>query len=460
MNSVNYRIVRTLRCKNLNVPGTLGKLTSTIGNNGAEIGNIVTVHLGHHYTVRDIDILIDSNELLSRLTDEVSKLPEVTVLQVRDDVMELHKNGKIKMINTVPVDSLDNLRKVYTPGVAEVCRLIVNQPDSKDIYTSIAYSIAIVTDGTAVLGLGDIGPVASMPVMEGKAALLQQLVGISGIPVLLDTTEPDKIVETVKNIAPTFAGIHLEDIASPRCFEIESRLEEGLGIPVMHDDQKGTAVVTLASLITACKRHDLSLEETTVGLIGLGAAGLTIGKFLLDFTGKPALGTARSEASAKRHAEHGGIPSTIDEIMEKADIVIATTGAAGLIKPEMVRKGQIIFALSNPYPEITPEKAMAAGALIAADGKTINNLVGYPGIWRGALDAKAKKFNFAMYRAASLAIAETTGEGELIPSALDPAVHLAVAHSVARAAIESGVAQRQLDDDYFESTTLDIPPEV
>ena len=457
MNDVRYRIVRTLRCKNLNVPGTLGLLATTIGQAGAEIGNIETVHLGHHYTVRDIDIIVQSEDSLTQIIEEITKLHAVTVLQVRDEVLELHKEGKIKMVNTVPIDSLESLSKVYTPGVAEVCRLILEEPDWKDTYTSIPYSVAIVTDGTAVLGLGNIGPVAGMPVMEGKAALLYQLVGVSGIPILLATTDPDEIVTTVKNIAPSFGGIHLEDIASPRCFTVMEKLQNELEIPVFHDDQQGTAVVTLAALLNACKRTQVTLKELKIGLIGLGAAGLSIGRFLLRYTGNPTLGTARTEASALRHVEHGGIRSSIDEIMKTADVVIATTGQSGLIEPSMVRKGQIIFALSNPYPEITPELAISSGATLAADGKTINNLLGYPGIWRGTLDTKAREINFEMYCAASLAIADAAGEEELIPRAIDKEVHLAVSHAVARAAMASGVARRQLDDDYFEGTIIEAP---
>jgi len=416
MQNVDYEVVRTLRCRNLNVPGTLGKLTATIGRLGASVGNITTVHLGHHFHIRDIDVFVKSKEHLAELLSELPKLREVTVLEVRDAVLNLHENGKIKMINTVAINSLDDLRKVYTPGVAEVCKLIMGDSMWKDTYTSIPYSVAIVTDGTAVLGLGNIGPVAGMPVMEGKAALLQQLVGISGIPILVDTTDPDEIVETVKHIAPTFGAIQLEDIASPRCFVIEERLERELNIPVMHDDQQGTAVVTLASLISACKLSGVTLQEAKVGLIGLGAAGLAIGKFILRHTGNPALGTARTEASVRRHAEQGGIPSNLDEIMQTADIVIGTTGVGGLIEPRMVRKGQIIFALSNPYPEISPESARAAGAALATDGTSVNNLVGYPGIWRGTLDAKATRINYEMYMAASSAIVGATAEGELIPN--------------------------------------------
>jgi malate dehydrogenase (oxaloacetate-decarboxylating) len=445
----HFKLVRTLRCRNLNLPGALGKLAMTIGAAGGDIGNIVTVHLGHHYTVRDIDVLVDNEEHMAELIEEVERVPGISLLQVRDAVLELHKNGKIKMINTVPVKSLDDLRKVYTPGVAEVCELLAKRPELKDTYTSIPYSVGIVTDGTAILGLGNIGSVAGMPVMEGKAALLQQLAGISGIPVLLNTTDPDEIIETVKHIASSFGGIQLEDIASPRCFAIETRLEDELDVPIMHDDQQGTAVVVMAALLNACKLTGMKLEEAKIGLLGLGAAGLSIGKFILRFTDKPAMGTARTEASIKRHTAAGGIPSDFDTIMKTADIVIGTTGQRGLIDPARVRKGQILFALSNPTPEIDPEAAMAAGAGLAVDGRTVNNLLGFPGIWRGTLDAKARRINYEMYRAAILAIAGATSEGELVPNPVDAKVHLTVAHGVARAAMESGVAERQLDDDYF-----------
>ena len=226
----------------------------------------------------------------------------------------------------------------------------------------------------------------------------------------------------------------------------------------MHDDQQGTAVVTVASLINASKFSGIPLREAKVGLIGLGAAGLSIGKFLLRFTGNPTLGTARTEASIRRHVEHGGIASSLEEIMQKADIVVATTGISGLIESRMIRKGQVIFALSNPYPEIAPESARAAGAAVATDGKVVNNLVGYPGIWRGTLDAKARSITFEMYMAAISAIVDATAEGELAPNPLDPKLHLTVAHNVARAALDSGVAQRQLDNDYFENINIKQPP--
>jgi malate dehydrogenase (oxaloacetate-decarboxylating) len=458
MESTKYQFSRTLRCKNLNVPGTLGKLATTIGKVGVDIGNLTTVHLGHYYTIRDVEVLLRTQEELDRVVDEVSKIPEVTVLEIRDEVLSLHKDGKIKTVSVHPINSIDILRKVYTPGVAEVCRLIAERPGLKYMYTNIQSTVAIVTDGTAILGLGNIGPEAGMPVMEGKAALLQELVGVSGIPILLRTTDIDQIVETIKYIAPTFGAIQLEDIASPRCFPILEKLEGELDVPVMHDDQQGTAVVTLAALLNACKIVNVTLEEAKLGVIGLGAAGLTIGKFLLKYTGKPVLGTARTEASINRHVEHGGIASNLAEIMHKADIVIATSGVPDLIDPGMVKKGQIILALSNPVPEIAPELAKKAGAALAVDGRTVNNLLGYPGIWRGTLDAMASKMTYDMYKAGSLAIVETTDEGELVPNPLDPKVHLAVAHAVAKAAVDCGVAQRPLDNDYFENTNIKQPP--
>ena len=452
--SNSYKIARTLRCRNTRIPGTLGRLTTSIGMVGADIGNITTVHVGHHYSVRDIEVFLDDEEHLTRLKKAIARVPEVALLEVRDEVLTLHTNGKIRMVSTVPIKSIDTLRKVYTPGVAEVCNLIAKRPFYKDTYTSIPFSVAIVTDGTAILGLGDIGPVAGMPVMEGKAAQLEQLVGLSGIPILIDTKDIEQIVATVKHIAPTFGGIHIEDIASPRCFEIEEQLQRDLSIPVMHDDQRATAVVTLAALINACKSVGVSLDESQVGVIGLGAAGLTIAEFIMSYTGKPALGAARTEASLQRHAVRRGIPSTLDEIMAKADIVVATSGVRDLIKPAMIKEGQIILPLSNPYPEIDPELALKAGAALALDGRTVNNLLAYPGLWRGTLDALASRITYDMYRAAALAISGATEQGELVPSPLMPQVHLAVAHAVAKAAMESGVARRTLGPDYFENTDV------
>jgi malate dehydrogenase (oxaloacetate-decarboxylating) len=291
--------------------------------------------------------------------------------------------------------------------------------------------------------LGDIGPVAGMPVMEGKAMLMETLVGLSGVPILLNSKEPDQIVETVTTIAPTFSAIQLEDISAPRCFEIEDRLQARLDIPVMHDDQHGTAVVATAALTTASRITKIKLDKVLIGQIGLGAAGNAIGRMLMRLTGNPVLGADLSESALAFFEQWGGKRSTLKEIMEECDVVVATTGAAGLIKPEMVRKGQIILALSNPNPEIDPDVALNAGAAFAADGKSVNNVLGFPGILRGAVDSYATHISHEMYLAAATAIANQTPHDELVPNPLDKKVHLAVAQAVAQTAIQQGIARAE-----------------
>ena len=310
-------------------------------------------------------------------------------------------------------------------------------------YTAISHFVAIVTDGTAVLGLGDIGSVAGMPVMEGKAMLMETLVGLSGIPILLNSKETNQIIQTVATIAPTFSAIQLEDISAPRCFEIEERLQALLDIPVMHDDQHGTAVVTTAALTTASRITGIQLEKVCIGQIGLGAAGNAIGRMLMKLTGNPVWGADLSEAALSNFEQVGGKRSTLKEIMQECDVVIATTGAGGLIKPEMVRKGQIILALSNPNPEIDPDMAMKAGAAFAADGKSVNNVLGFPGILRGAVGSYATRISHEMYLAAATTIADQTPPDELVPNPLDKSVHRAVARAVAQKAIQQGLARAE-----------------
>jgi malate dehydrogenase (oxaloacetate-decarboxylating) len=448
--SANYQLMRTLRCRNANVPGVLGRLATALGAAGANIGSIRTISLGHSYVVRDLDVFVDDEAHLERVLQSVPKVSGVILLEVRDEVLDLHHGGKIKMVSLVKVDSFRVLRKIYTPGVADVCRRIREDPSLKDTYTSIPSSVAIVTDGTAVLGLGDVGPVAGMPVMEGKAALLEQLVGLSGIPILLNTTDTEEIIEAVTHISSTFGGIQLEDIASPRCFEVYARLRDGLDIPVMHDDQQGTAVVALAAVLNACQIVGIDPKKAVIGQIGLGAAGLTIAEMLFRFTGNPVLGTARTEASLKRHEDRGGIPASLSEVMSRAEIVIGCSGVKGLIAPESVRRGQVILALTNPEPEIEPPVALKQGAALAADGKSVNNLLGYPGIWKGALDSRACRINEQMLVAAALSLAKEAPEHELLPDPLDSRVHWAVSRAVARGAMESGVAGQALSEDYFE----------
>lgn len=446
-----YGLVRTLRIRTENVPGVLGAWASAIGTAGANIGNVETVQIGHRYVLRDVDLLVNDEDHLERTLRALSQIKAVTVLESRDEVLDVHRGGKIAMVSRLPVTSLDHLRKIYTPGVADVCLRIREDPSLHELYTSIPNMVAIVTDGTAVLGLGNIGPLASMPVMEGKAELLNELVGLSGIPILLDTTDPDEIVEAVKHIAITFGAIQLEDIAAPRCFEISRRLSQELPIPVMHDDQHGTAVVVLASVLRAASICGLDLSKATIGQIGLGAAGMGIVEILQRQTGNPVLGADIADERLRRLESTGGIASTLEEIMAKADIVIATTGVKNLIPPDSVRRGQVIFALSNPEPEITPAVALERGAALAGDGRSVNNLLGFPGIWKGALDSRATKITMDMLVDAAMALAGIAKPGEILPFVLDKNVHIVVAQAVAAAAMRTGIARKTLDEDYFEA---------
>ncbi|MBB4826094.1 malate dehydrogenase (oxaloacetate-decarboxylating) [Sporosarcina luteola] len=433
------QFMRNLIIETPSVPGNFAKVATAIGQLSGDIGDIQTIKVGTLSTIRDVTVQCTSEEQLAKIVEAIHAIGGgIQVLAVTDDVLHAHEGGKIHMKGKIEIRSLGDLRRVYTPGVANVCKVIYDDPEQANYFTSISNTVAIVTDGTAILGLGNIGPVAGMPVMEGKAVLFDQFAGISGIPILLDTSNPDEVVETVKHIHQGFGGILLEDIGSPHCFEIEERLKAELSIPVMHDDQHGTAVVTLASVLSACRQSGVDLSNSIVGQIGLGAAGLAISRMLMNYGVKKMYGVDRNEVALERLKSFGGstLPS-IEDVMETCDIVIATTGVEGLIKPEMVRKGQIILALSNPNAEIQPEVALQAGAAFAADGRQVNNVLGFPGIFRGALNAQAKEITYPMLIAAALAILESTKPGDLVPHPLDPMVHTNVATAVERVANES-----------------------
>jgi malate dehydrogenase (oxaloacetate-decarboxylating) len=443
------KIQRTFRCRLEQRPGSLGELLSAIGHQDGLIGEIRTVHMGGSAVDRDITIFADDLKHLDRIIKTVEATPGVQLLEVRDEVLEMHQGGKIAIRSRYDISSLSTLRLVYTPGVAEVSLKIRDDPSLARRYTSIRHLVAIVTDGTAVLGLGDIGPKAAMPVMEGKASLLETLTGLSGMPILLDTKDPDEIVETVVHIAPTFAAIQLEDISAPRCFAIEERIQALLDIPVMHDDQHGTAVVVTATLLNAAKATGRDLSQSSIGVIGLGAAGMGLAKMLMFRVGHPVLGADIAPDALDRLKAAGGTPSDLKGIMAGCDVVIATTGVPGLIKDSMVRKGQIILALSNPNPEIEPERALAAGAAYAADGKSVNNVLGFPGIWRGAVDANVPRITREMLISAAEAIAAFAKPGEIVPDPLDKALHRAVARAVARVALAQGLNRDDLTG-YFD----------
>jgi malate dehydrogenase (oxaloacetate-decarboxylating) len=437
------KVMRTVRVRNDQTGGLLARLLSAISEAGGTVGDIDLLTETSRSVVRDITIYADDAEHIERVVKAMSLNPGTKILQVRDEVLELHQKGKIAIRSRFPVDSMTTLRRVYTPGVAEVCLKIAKDPSLARLYTSTSHMVAIVTDGTAVLGLGDIGPLAGMPVMEGKAMLMESLVGLSGVPILLNTKDPDEIVAAVAAISPTFAAIQLEDISAPRCFEIERRLQELLDIPVMHDDQHGTAVVCLAALTNACRQTGTDMKKAVIGQIGLGAAGYAIAKMLMKLTGNPVHGTDLSQEAIRHFEAAGGKGSGLNEVMQECDIVVATTGAPGLIKPEMVRRNQVILALSNPNPEIDPDLALEHGAAFAADGKMVNNVLGFPGIFRGAVDANAPRITHEMLVAAAQTIADMTPAGELVPSPLDKGVHRAVARAVALTAMEQGIARAE-----------------
>ncbi|MBI3153164.1 MAG: NAD-dependent malic enzyme [Chloroflexi bacterium] len=437
------KIMRKVRVRNSQRSGVLAKLLTAIAEAGGNTGSIVLLTETTQNVVRDITVTAEDEKQLEAILEAMRSNEGTKVLEVRDEVLELHQKGKIAIRSRYPIESLTTLRRVYTPGVAEVCMRIAKDPSQARLYTSISHMVAIVTDGTAVLGLGDIGPLAGMPVMEGKAMLMETLVGLSGIPILLNTKDPNEIVNAVAAIAPTFAAIQLEDISAPRCFEIEERLQAMLDIPVMHDDQHGTAVVCTAAMMVASRETGTDLNKAVIGQIGLGAAGHAIGQMMMRLTGNPVYGADLNPDALTRFESAGGKKSNLKEIMETCDIVVATTGAPNLIKPEMVRKGQIILALSNPNAEIDPDVAMERGAAFAADGKSVNNVLGFPGIFRGAVDSYASRITHEMYLAAAKTIADMTPPGELVPSPLDKKIHRAVARAVAEMAIKQGIARAE-----------------
>ncbi len=421
-------------------PGQLAKVAGTIAEKDGLIGDVVTINVGREHSIREITVEVrdrDQGELIAEMIDS---LDGFSVLFARDRALLRHVGGKLNIESTRPVRTVQDMRDVYTPGVARACQAIAEDPSLAGELTMIGRSVAICTNGTRVLGLGDIGPVASMPVMEGKAVFYHQLAHVSAMPILIDAKDADTFVETVVRIAPTFGGIHLEDISAPECFEIEARLIEALDKPVMHDDVHGTAVVTLAAAIVACGHAGLTLQEEVVGQIGLGAAGFGIAALMVDAGAKKVLASDPNPASHERARAKGIEIADMETVMREADVVVATTGVQGLIEPEMVREGQVILALTNPYPEIDPEAAVKAGAAFAADGTSVNNVLGYPGIFRGALLAGAREINLPMKLAAAETIADLTTEAELVPDALDSNVHERVAEAVRDAAINSGVA--------------------
>ena len=364
----------------------------------------------------------------------IDRLPTARFVGKSDRLFNRHRGGKLRMSASLPINTNQVLRDIYTPGVARVCLAIRDRPECAWDFTSLGHTVAVITNGTAILGLGDIGALAGLPVMEGKAARFASLVGINGIPILIDAKDPARVVDLIVGIEASFGAIQLEDFAAPACFEIEAELRRRLRKPVLHDDQHGTAVVVLAALHNAARRTGQRLEDCVIGQIGLGAAGLGIVRLLRAHSGARVLGADRSEAALARCAALGGERATLAGIMQACDIVIAATGVRGLIPPELVRPDQVILALSNPDPEIEPSVAREHGAAFAADGKGINNVLGFPGLFKGALEARAAEFTDRMLMAAARCIADLATGTEMVPDALDRGVHAAVTAAVRAAA--------------------------
>jgi malate dehydrogenase (oxaloacetate-decarboxylating) len=457
----------TIRVKLSTRAGTLGEVTTAIGRAGGDIGAIDIVSVGRDYIIRDITVNTVSSEHEEKIVNAVKGIDGIEVLQTSDRTFLMHLGGKIEVVSKMPLKTRADLSMAYTPGVARVCEAIHDDPEKVFTLTIKKNCVAIVTDGTAVLGLGDIGPAAAMPVMEGKAMLFKEFGGVNAFPICLTTKDPDEIVRTVKNIATAFGGINLEDISAPRCFEIEDRLKEELDIPVFHDDQHGTAVVVLAALINALKIVGKEMSEIKVVVNGVGAAGVACTKIVMAAGVKHIIGCDQHGALYRGRRENmnkvkewyatntnpNEEKGTVHDIIKGADVFFGLS-VPGVINEEDLKQmaaKPIVFAMANPTPEIMPEDA-APYVAVMATGRSdypnqINNVLCFPGIFRGALACRARTINEEMKLAAANAIAGIITPAELhpeyiIPSVFDKRVAEAVAHAVEEAAYQTHVARR------------------
>ncbi len=426
-------------------PGTLARVLTVIGEQGAHMGDIETIANHPDHNIRDVTVIAPNEESVAAIHDAIASIPGVEIVQRLDKVFHKHEGGKIATVATVDVRTLQDVRDIYTPGVARVSSAIADDVGLADRYTWRSRTVAIVSNGTRVLGLGNIGPVAALPVMEGKAMFYPLFVGLNAVPIMLDTEDPDEIIETVVRIAPGFGAIHLEDIASPGVYRIETELDARLSIPVMHDDQHGTATVVLAAALAAARQLDRALDELVFGQVGLGAAGSAIAALASAFPFRSvvafdpgAQATAhlmeRVDPARRADVQAGTTDADFRRVVSEADILVLATGRPGLLESDQVRAGSVVFAISNPVPEITIEDAVAGGAAVAADGAVVNNVLAYPGLFRGALDAGVSSITPAMRRAAAGALADLAPADGLLPDPLDKEVHVAVAAAVEAAA--------------------------
>ncbi|TAM76820.1 NAD-dependent malic enzyme [bacterium] len=463
--AIGFSIV--MRVEMPNEPGAFGIVASLIGEAGGVVGAVDVRSVTRQSTVRDFTVQVASQSVADAVRAAVSRQAGVAVVSVSDSTFLAHLGGKIRIEPKIPVKTRQDLSIVYTPGAARVSLAVAEDEQKAFQLTIKRNTVAVVTDGTAVLGLGDIGPLGALPVMEGKAMLFKQFAGIDAFPICLDTKNVDEIVETVVRIAPVFGGINLEDISAPRCFEVERRLIERLDIPVMHDDQHGTAVTILAALINAAKVVGKPLDSLRVVVVGSGAAGTASMKMVLaagaadviavDKPGALYRGAAYENPHWTWLADHTNKENrkgTLHDALRGADVFIGVS-APGILKVEDLKamaKDPIVFAMANPTPEIMPDIA-APYVAVMGTGRSdypnqINNLLAFPGIFRGALDCRAARINEEMKLAAAHAIAAVVGDERsadyVIPSVFDPRVVDAVTKAVVSAAVESGVARRAL----------------
>jgi malate dehydrogenase (oxaloacetate-decarboxylating) len=479
--SAQFRL--TIRVNIDDAHGTLGHLTGAIVDAGGEVGAVDLVEVDGNHSLRDIVVDASGKDHWEQIIAAIEAVEGVAVIDTTDRTFQLHVGGKIEQHNKHPLKTREDLSMAYTPGVARVCLSIADDEDRAFQYTIKRNTVAVVSDGTAVLGLGDIGPRAAMPVMEGKCCLFKEFAEVDAFPICLDTTDTDEIVNAVKLIAPGFGGINLEDISAPRCFEIEDRLKEELDIPVFHDDQHGTAVVVMAALLNAVKLTGKRLEELNVLIIGLGAAGIAVTKILLAGGVKKIIGadskgalhveradyldgsmnaTKRWFAESTNPEHRAGTPA---EVLDGEDLLIGLSGARVLPPEALARmnKDGMVFAMANPNPEVSPEEA-AEYVRIVATGRSdypnqINNVLCFPGIFRGALDVRARTITEQMKMAAAHAIANTVDESELredyiIPSVFNREVAPAVAKAVADEARTTGMARAGNEVGFAQGDTL------
>jgi malate dehydrogenase (oxaloacetate-decarboxylating) len=461
--SPSYSI--TIRIEIENRIGMFAKIATAIGSAGGDLGSVDIVRVEKGKIIRDITVNASNEAHEKTIVRAIKTVAGVKVLRVMDRTFSSHQGGKIEIKNKFPVRDRSDLSQVYTPGVARVCMDIYQNKEHAYRYTIKGNSVAIISDGTAVLGLGDIGPEAALPVMEGKAMIFKEFAGIDAFPIVLATKGIDEIVNTVKSIAPAFGGINLEDISAPRCFEIEKRLRKLLDIPVFHDDQHGTAVVVLAALINVSRLLKRDIKKFKVVVVGAGAAGSATARILIasgikdvivcDKAGTLYAGRKQEKDTSKRELAKETNPrkvkGSISDAMKGADVFIGLSAPNVITADDVQRmsKAPVVFALANPNPEISPEEAMPL-VRVMATGRSdypnqINNMLGFPGIFRGLLDVRARGMNEAVKLAAARAIAHTVEDEELhedyiIPSIFDRKVSASVAAAVAAVAKKTGLA--------------------